>query len=258
MSFVQTMQRQMTAPARVFNRALAIYREKGPLETLTSAGNYLGRRVGLTFGQHGKYLQAKAQADKHFDTRLKTDTGGVQNLFGLTITGSNALHGGHHVAVDPAEFSEGIDALGIDPSTFTFIDLGSGKGRALLLAAERGFSRVIGVEFALELHQVATTNVAAFDTANPNLAGRIQLFHADATTFAMPPTPLVIFLFNPFDAVICREVAKNIMQSWKASPRPIHIFYMNPVQLDAWLGSGFRMTKRAQPYALLEPASEKL
>jgi SAM-dependent methyltransferase len=234
---------------------MTIYRERGPVETLTSVAYFLGRRVGLSFGEQGKYLAAKAQVDQQFDTRLKTDTGGVQNLFNLTITGANALHGGNHVAVDPAEFAQGINALALDPATFTFVDLGSGKGRALLLAAECGFSRVIGVEFALELHEVATANVAAFESANPHLANRIQLFHADATTFEMPPAPLVIFMFNPFDAVISRAVAKKVMASWTASPRPIRIFYMNPIQLDVWLEEGFHLAERARPYALLDPVA---
>jgi SAM-dependent methyltransferase len=211
--------------------------------------------LGVKLGKRGHYLRAKALIDRQFDQRLGTDTGGVQNLYSLTIVGANALHGGTHIAVDPADFVAGIAALGIDPSAFTFVDLGSGKGRALLLAAQCGFRHIIGVEFALELHKVAIANVAAFGAQHPNLAARIQLVHADATTFAPPLTPLVIFLCNPFDAVICGQVARNIMDSWRAVPRPIHTFYMHAVEADAWIEAGWRVTTRARPYAVLEPAA---
>ena len=245
----------MTAAARVLDHARSIYREKGTRELLTSVGSHLGRRLGMTIGKRADFLRRKALIDRQFDQRCGTDTGGVQNLFTLTIAGSNALHGGTHIAVDPAEFAEGIDALGIDPSAFTFVDLGSGKGRAVLLAAEHGFCKVIGVEFARELHDVALSNVATFGNTHPGLATRIQLLHADAATFEMPPAPTVLFLFNPFDAVICRQVARNAMDSWRRHPRPIHIFYMYPVEAQTFIEEGWHITKRARPYALLEPAT---
>jgi hypothetical protein len=45
---------------------------------------------------------------------------------------------------------------------FTFIDLGSGKGRVLLMAAAYGFKRIIGVEFMPELHRVAEENIRKY------------------------------------------------------------------------------------------------
>jgi len=45
-----------------------------------------------------------------------------------------------------------MQAMPIDLSKFTFIDLGAGKGRALLMASDYLFQKIIGVEFMPELH----------------------------------------------------------------------------------------------------------
>jgi hypothetical protein len=49
-----------------------------------------------------------------------------------------------------------------DVSGYTFIDMGSGKGRMLLLAAEPPFRRIIGVEFASDLDALARSNVKTY------------------------------------------------------------------------------------------------
>ena len=60
---------------------------------------------------------------------------------------------------EPAAFHQMMDALGTDFSQFTFIDIGSGKGRVLLMAADYPFSRVIGVELLPALHRIAEQNI---------------------------------------------------------------------------------------------------
>src|SRR5215469_11495850 len=51
---------------------------------------------------------------------------------------------------------EAIEDLPIDDfANYTFIDIGSGKGRMLFVAAEYPFEKVIGVEFAVDLHEIA-------------------------------------------------------------------------------------------------------
>src|SRR5262249_45180057 len=78
---------------------------------------------------------------------------------------------------------------------FTFVDMGPGKGRALLLAAEQPFARVIGVEVLPELHAIAQQNIAA--AASRLVCHKIESISADARIFQFPDGPLVVFLFNP-------------------------------------------------------------
>ena len=81
-------------------------------------------------------------------------------------------------------------------SDYTFVDLGSGMGRVLLLAAEHPFRKVQGVEFALELHQQAQENISRFH--HPQQRCReIESIHADVVDFSFPSGNLVVFLLIP-------------------------------------------------------------
>ncbi len=74
-----------------------------------------------------------------------------------------------------------------DHSRFTFIDLGSGKGRILFLAAEYPYRRIQGVEFARELHSEAQENFRTFSTgAGSSGAGKIESVCVDAGNFEFP------------------------------------------------------------------------
>jgi SAM-dependent methyltransferase len=117
-----------------------------------------------------------------------------------------------------------LSKLPVDPAGFTFVDFGAGKGRVLLLAAERGFERVIGVEFSASLVEVAQKNVASLGER----AGRVSVVHMDATEFDPPPDPLVLYFFNPFQPPVLRQVLSRIRRSLDASPRPAYVVLTGP------------------------------
>jgi SAM-dependent methyltransferase len=141
--------------------------------------------------------------------------------------GEHPAHGYHYEPIQLAVFRRIMAALAIDPKRYTFVDYGSGKGRALLLAAEYGFRRIIGVEYASALHEVARRNVARFRAANPAGAA-IELHCADAASFELPHDDSVCFLYNPFDDVVMRKVLSNIERSLQLRPRRVLIVYRNP------------------------------
>jgi len=51
--------------------------------------------------------------------------------------------------------------LDIDASRYTFIDYGSGKGKAMLMASDHPFKSIVGLEYAPGLHEVAAANCLA-------------------------------------------------------------------------------------------------
>jgi hypothetical protein len=58
-----------------------------------------------------------------------------------------------------------IRRLKVDRQRFTFIDLESGKGRALLIPAQYPLKSVIGVEFSQTLHDVLCQIIRRFTNA---------------------------------------------------------------------------------------------
>jgi SAM-dependent methyltransferase len=109
-----------------------------------------------------------------------------------------------------------------------FVDFGSGKGRALVLAAEYGFRRVIGVELAPALHDAAQRNVEAFRRRRP-WAGGIELYCGDAVELPIPQGEALLFFYNPFADGVMRKVAANIERSYRERPRKLLVAYRNPV-----------------------------
>jgi SAM-dependent methyltransferase len=55
-----------------------------------------------------------------------------------------------------------LQNLGIDYRNYVFVDLGCGEGRAVLIASEFPFERVIGVELSPKTSALARENVAVY------------------------------------------------------------------------------------------------
>jgi hypothetical protein len=152
-----------------------------------------------------------------------------------TVSWRERLLGTFHSAYqpsDPAMFHEMMAALPIDFREFTFIDIGAGKGRTLLMASEYPFKRIVGVELLAELHRAAEENIAAYQSGrHPSSTpdATIEAVRMDAREFVFPETPLVVFLFNPLAEAGLRKVIRNLEQSLERAPRPAWIVYHNPV-----------------------------
>jgi SAM-dependent methyltransferase len=166
--------------------------------------------------------------DAALDRKYGIQTGGFMIDVGpIGVPGETARHGNPYEPIQLEVFRRIMAALPICPSTFTFVDFGSGKGRALVLAAEYGFRRVIGIEHATRLHEAAKRNVARFQLLSGTRIP-IALHRADASEFWLPAEDLVCFFYNPFDEVLMGKVLGNIRASLEAAPRRLFLVYRNP------------------------------
>jgi predicted RNA methylase len=136
-----------------------------------------------------------------------------------------------YMPIDEAEFRTVMEALPITIADYAFVDLGSGKGRALLLAAQLGFKTITGVEFSEDLHRAAARNMAAARGKWPN-AERIELVCGDAAQFTPPTLPVVCYLYNPFGASVMREVIDAWTHAMSAHSLDVWIVYSNPTQQE--------------------------
>jgi SAM-dependent methyltransferase len=127
---------------------------------------------------------------------------------------------------EPALFHEMMASLPIAFEQFTFVDIGSGKGRTLLMASEYPFRKIVGVELLAELHQAAQENIRAYHSATQRCT-RIEAVSADASEFTFPDTPMVLYLFNPLPEPGLRRTIQNLEQSLRQSPRTVWIVYHN-------------------------------
>jgi len=151
---------------------------------------------------------------------------------------------------EPAAFQEMMRALKINFSDYTFVDLGSGKGRTLLMASEYPFRRVIGVELLPELHQAAVHNISDYKSPT-QLCSQVESVCSDASRFPLPDDPLLLYLFNPLPESSLQQVMLNLEDSLRRKPRDVGIVYHNPIlegQLNQlpWL----KMARHGDHYAI--------
>jgi hypothetical protein len=162
-----------------------------------------------------------------FDWRHKVRTCGNVELDQLTITSGNARHGVWYHPTRPKLVFEVLRALEIRHERYAFIDLGSGKGRVLLVASEFPFVEVRGVEFARELHETACENIRRYRSGSQRTRN-IRSIHRDAIEFEFPASPFVLFLSNPFGAGVLVPILRRLRQSLENNPRDVIIVYVAP------------------------------
>lgn len=153
------------------------------------------------------------------------------NTTGGTVSWRARLLGVFHSPYQPTEpslFREMMASLPIAFDQFTFVDLGSGKGRTLLLASEYPFKKIVGVELIAELHRAAEENIRAYHSATQRCS-QIEAVCADACEFHFPAEPLVLYLFNPLPESGLRRLIANLEQSLTANSRSVYVLYHNPL-----------------------------
>ena len=144
-----------------------------------------------------------------------------------------------------------------DPSDYTFVDLGSGKGRMLLIASEFPFRKIVGVEMRADLHDQAVQNVRRYRHPTAQTS-RIDCQLVDATQYDFPAGKLVVYLFNPFSAEIMGQVFRRLDASFEQDPREIVLVYVHP-QFGYQLKTlrHFRMCQESPRYCIAKSHDAK-
>jgi SAM-dependent methyltransferase len=174
-----------------------------------------------------------------FDRERGIETAAEVMLEAVGISGADAARGNViYRPITEALFRESIAALDIDVATFTFLDIGSGKGKVLFMAADLPFNRIVGIEYAAGLHEVAVRNIAAYRSKTRKCRA-IEAVHADALAYPLPEGPLLLFIFNALAPEPMRELLKQVDREAAAKPdRPLFLIYTN-LRTVAELGDVF-------------------
>lgn len=161
------------------------------------------------------------------------------NTTSATVGWRDRLLGVFHSPYQPTEpalFQEMLSALTVDLSKFTFIDLGSGKGRTLMMAANYPFQKIIGVELFPELHRIAQQNLSNYSSPHQKCFS-LESICADAREFHFPIEPTVLYLFNPLPEAGLATVISNLERSLREHPRPAIVIYHNPLHEELFAHS---------------------
>lgn len=164
----------------------------------------------------------------------------------LSIEADSKLGGHLYQPSSSVIFEKAMNALPFNFEDKVFLDIGSGKGRALILAAEAGFKKVIGVEYASELNDMAHVNIQTVKSRFPNTEFVLQ--EGDALQYDIPEEVDVIYLFNPFD----EEATLGLLQKVKPAferKKSVYLVYVNPVHchvLQQELGEPTAIIKNAK------------
>ena len=172
-----------------------------------------GRRAGLRF-----------DAERNVTTEALLFLGDLDP----EAIGPSIEHATHYEPTPVGEVATLLEHVPFELARATFVDLGSGMGRALMEAAGSPFRQVVGVEISPALHAVATDNFARLGKAN--FACRdVRLVRADAARYAFPRGPLVVYLYNPFSSIVLDAVLARLK---KRAREDFAIVYHTPVERD--------------------------
>lgn len=113
--------------------------------------------------------------------------------------------------------------------SFTFIDIGAGMGRAMLLASQHPFRKVIGIELNPLLADIANRNIATWQSADQARAP-IRIICGDILDARFPSGACLLFLFNPFGAAVMRRLLARLTHVFRNRPGQLDLLYVNHEQ----------------------------
>ncbi len=187
----------------ILNRAWRRLKTEGPVRTLDVAAYHLG--------------------ELGYDWWYGTRTCGYVTLGEL---GLDQQHGHDYAPVEADSLRRVIYGLGLTPGQDSFIDYGSGMGRALIAAAAWPFRSVIGVELSEHLNGIAKQNIAK--VRKTLKCQTVQVITANAMTYEPPSDATVFFFFNPFLGEVLAKVLDNLRHSQQNAPRAMTLIYEPP------------------------------
>ncbi|MBV8580791.1 MAG: class I SAM-dependent methyltransferase [Candidatus Eremiobacteraeota bacterium] len=177
------------------------------------------------------------RAGQRFDAEHGVTTEAVVFLGELDpdAIGPALEHATHYEPTPVKEAQALLDALPLAPAAATFVDVGAGMGRVVLLAARRPFRAVIGIEISPALVEIAHENLAAVRRSGHAVFARpaardVRIIRADAASYAFPRGDLVVYLYNPFHAPVLDQMLTNLRTSDEA--REVVLLYHTPVERE--------------------------
>jgi predicted RNA methylase len=226
----------MRSAARRLREAL---RRNGLLGTLRLVGHTLASMIE----ERSPARRREWQRQLEFDTQYGIDTTTKVAATELRVPDPGSKAALHAVGYQPTGVSalhQILQAIPLDFANWTFVDIGAGKGRALLVGSHYPFRRIIGVELSPHLVAIARRNVATYrDPAQRCRA--IECVCGDASRYRLPDEGnVLLYLYNPFGEPIMRTFLETMREAVaSARHRQIWIAYANPTLKELFESAEF-------------------
>ncbi len=165
-----------------------------------------------------------------FDVQYGVDTAGL--VWGESLDRPSSEEAAYwatgYYGISPSAFTAALECLRLDWSRFTFVDVGCGKGRALLLALRFPFRRALGIELSPALASIAQSNLNRFAAPWRQTTVPAEAITGDATLSPVPEGPVVFFLYHPFAAPVMKRFLAHVVEAAEDHAREIYLLYANP------------------------------
>lgn len=229
----------------------AVSTQPGPMASVRELISFSLGRLQTSFKQRGVrgtidralyyaglYLTPTGLEERRFDSRFGVQTAGVICRQKLGLTTPNVSYASEYSTTPVGPFLKIMNLLDIDHREWVFVDIGSGKGKVMLLASRFPFKRVIGIEFSPELTRIAEENLAKYNDPRRRCHDATVVCK-DATEYAFPLEKSVIFFNNPFRGPVLECVIQNLAVSVETHARELYIVYWNPFCADLFEQASF-------------------
>lgn len=179
-----------------------------------------------------------------FDRIHGIHTRGEEEVLHRSDCGPNLPSACRYQATRESRFEVIFRLLGHDACQRALVDFGCGKGRVLIMAANRGFRRVYGVEFVREFYEIAKSNVQTLGLQN------ITLHYGDAANYPIPEDSTVFYFYNPFKQNVFAQVLDRIEQSLNRVPREAFVVYVTPIHAELVKSRPFTLEYSLNQYSM--------
>jgi SAM-dependent methyltransferase len=213
---------------------------RNPIARLVRSLRHFGLSYTLRTGRRHLSGMISRVRDAGFDDKLGTDTSGFVEIPEMTdVESENRERGIRYEPTRAVPFGKILSKAGV-PRDGAFLDVGSGKGRMLILAAEYGFAHVAGVDFSPSLCEIARRNLEHYGREHGTPLSW-DVVCADAARYRPGENVSVVYMYNPFDNVVMAGFLDGLEASLEASPRPLWIVYHNAVCHALVVSRGFEV-----------------
>lgn len=199
----------------------------GRLRRIRYSFECLGWRAAMTELANGGDAP---ESDSEFDAQHGTDTAGSVEPGDLGIGNAESRKLAIRYLPSPSRVTSWmLERIGVEPRDYSFVDLGCGKGRVLLVAAQQPFHKIVGVEISTDLAAIARQNIARFRPSSGQVRA-IAVENTDVRKFTMPPGNLLIHMYHPFDPAVSAAVFARLAAIQDLPQRRVVVAYLTYTQ----------------------------